>query len=90
MRHNKYPRSLHLFCCLACKVLIVSARGGSKIFSSVGGGGGGFQKILTTFLGRPNFWALFGKFFGARSPSKLVYIGANGTLRKILGSVGQK
>ena len=29
-------------------------------------------------------------FFGARSPSKLVYIGAEGALRKILGSVGQK
>ena len=65
MRHNKYSRSLHLFCCLACKVLIVSARGGSRIFSSVGGGGADFKKfskILTTFLGRPNFWALFGKF----------------------------
>ena len=29
-------------------------------------------------------------FFGARSPSKLVYIGAEGAFRKILGSVGQK
>ena len=29
-------------------------------------------------------------FFGARSPSKLVYIGAKGAFRKILGSVGQK
>ena len=29
-------------------------------------------------------------FFGARSPSKLVYIGAQGAFRKILGSVGQK
>ena len=30
------------------------------------------------------------RFFGARSPSKLVYIGAKGAFRKILGSVGQK
>ena len=30
------------------------------------------------------------RFFGARSPSKLVYIGAEGAFRKILGSVGQK
>ena len=29
-------------------------------------------------------------FFGARSTSKLVYIGAKGAFRKILGSVGQK
>ena len=29
-------------------------------------------------------------FFGARSPSKLVYIGAEGAFRKILGSVRQK
>ena len=29
-------------------------------------------------------------FFGARSPSKLVYIGAEDAFRKILGSVGQK
>ena len=29
-------------------------------------------------------------FFGARSPSKLVYIGAESAFRKILGSVGQK
>ena len=29
-------------------------------------------------------------FFGARSPSKLVYIGSEGAFRKILGSVGQK
>ena len=28
-------------------------------------------------------------FFGARSPSNLVYIGAKGAFRKILGSVGQ-
>ena len=46
---------------------------------------------------KSRFWALFGKFlqknrvcFGAHSPSKLVYIGAKGTFRKILGSVGQK
>ena len=30
------------------------------------------------------------RLFGARSPSKLVYIGAEVALRKILGSVGQK
>ena len=30
------------------------------------------------------------RFFGARSPSKLVYIGAKDAFRKILGSVGQK
>ena len=30
------------------------------------------------------------RFFGARSPSKLVYIEAEGAFRKILGSVGQK
>ena len=30
------------------------------------------------------------RFFGARSPSKLVYIGAKGAFRKILGSVRQK
>ena len=29
-------------------------------------------------------------FFGARSPSKLVYIGLEGAFRTILGSVGQK
>ena len=29
-------------------------------------------------------------FFGARFTSKLVYIGAQGAFRKILGSVGQK
>ena len=29
-------------------------------------------------------------FFGARSPSNLVYIGAEGAFRKILGSVSQK
>ena len=45
-----------------------------------------------------HFWAVFGHFLknfdkkiaGARSPSKLVYIGAEGAFRKILGSVGQK
>ena len=46
---------------------------------------------------KSRFWALFEKFwqqvrffFGARSPSKLVPIGANGAFRKILGSFGQK
>ena len=29
------------------------------------------------------------RFFGARSPSKLVYIGAQGAFRKNLGSVGK-
>ena len=29
-------------------------------------------------------------FFGARSPSKLIYIGTKGIFRKILESVGQK
>ena len=29
-------------------------------------------------------------FFGARAPSKLVYIGAKGAFRKILGLIGQK
>ena len=29
-------------------------------------------------------------FFGARSPSKLIYIGAQGAFRKYLGTVGQK
>ena len=40
------------------------------------------------------FWKILTKksrfFFGARSPSKLVYIGAKGAFKKILGSVGQK
>ena len=30
------------------------------------------------------------RFFGARSPSKIAFIGAQGAFRKILGSVGQK
>ena len=30
------------------------------------------------------------RFFGARSPSKIASIGAEGAFRKILGSVGQK
>ena len=54
----------------------------------------------STFL--PPFWQNFLRrrqisektvkkaVFGARSPSKLVYIGAKGAFRKILGSVGQK
>ena len=37
-----------------------------------------------------NFDKQIGFFFGASSPSKLVYIGAKGAFRKILGSVGQK
>ena len=43
------------------------------------------------FLG--TFWKILTKnsvFFGARSPSKLVYISAEGVFRKSLGSVGQK
>ena len=46
---------------------------------------------------KSRFWALFEKFwqkksrfFGARSPSKLVCFGAKGAFRKILVSVGQK
>ena len=45
---------------------------------------------------KSRFWAFFEKFwqknrvFLARSPSKLVYIGAKGAFRKSLGSVGQK
>ena len=30
------------------------------------------------------------RFFGARSPSKIAFIGAEGAFRKVLGSVGQK
>ena len=37
-----------------------------------------------------NFDKKIAFFFGARSPSKLVYIGAKSAFRKILGSVGQK
>ena len=37
-----------------------------------------------------NFDKKIAFFFGAGSPSKLVYIGAEGAFRKILGSVGQK
>ena len=37
-----------------------------------------------------NFDKKIAFFFGARSPSKLVYVGAKGAFRKILGSVGQK
>ena len=77
-------------------------RGGSRIFSR---GGGGFSKNFPKFwrpfffLGRPNWFfelsqstvlPLLCVFFGARSPSKLVYIGAKGAFRKILGSVRQK
>ena len=49
------------------------------------------NRSKTPFLG--TFWKILTKktrFFGARSPSKLVYIGAKGAFRKILGSVGQK
>ena len=37
-----------------------------------------------------NFGKKIAFFFGARSPSKLLYIGAKGAFRKNLGSVGQK
>ena len=37
-----------------------------------------------------NVYKKLGFFFGARFPSKLVYIGAEGTSRKILGFVNQK
>ena len=40
------------------------------------------------FLG--TFWKILARFFGARSPSKLVYFGAKGAFRKIVGSLGQK
>ena len=43
------------------------------------------------FLG--TFWKILTKksrFFGVRSPSKLIYIGAAGAFRKFLGSVGKK
>ena len=46
------------------------------------------KAVFETFL--KNFDQKIAFFFGARSPSKLVYIGANGAFRKILGSVGQK
>ena len=50
------------------------------------------KKVKKPFLG--TFWKILTKknrvFFGARSPSKLVYIGAKGAFRKILGSVGQQ
>ena len=50
------------------------------------------KQSKTPFLG--TFWKILTKknrvFFGARSPSKLVGIGAKGAFRKILGSVGQK
>ena len=36
-----------------------------------------------------NFDKKIAFIFGARSPSKLVYIGAKGAFRKILGSIGQ-
>ena len=80
-------------------------RGGSRIFSRGGGFSKNFPKFWQPFfLGPPNwffelpqstvlplFWLNFlTAFFGARSPSKLVYIGAKGAFRKILGSVGQK
>ena len=55
------------------------------------------RQILKKNSQKSRFWALFAKiltkksrFFGAGSPSKLVYIGAEGAFRKILGSVCQK
>ena len=55
------------------------------------------RQIFEKTVKKNRFWALFEKFwqkncvfFGARSPSKLVYIGAEGAFRKILGSVRQK
>ena len=53
------------------------------------GGGGCFREKV--FLG--TFWKILTKklrFFGARSPSKLIYFGAKGAFRKTLGSVSQK
>ena len=60
-----------------------------------------FAPILAKFKKKqskkPFFWHFLKNvdkkiafFFGARSPSKLVYIGAQGAFRKIVGSVGQK
>ena len=60
-----------------------------------------FQKIqMTKFFKKHVKNAVFGhfletfdkktRFFDARSPSKLVYIGARGAFGQILGSVGQK
>ena len=46
------------------------------------------NKAKKPFLGT-FFWAIT-FFFGEFSPSKLVYIGAKGAFRKILGSVGEK
>ena len=46
------------------------------------------KAVFGNFL--KNFDKKIAFFFGARSPSKLVYIGAEGAFRKILGSVRQK
>ena len=46
------------------------------------------KAVFGHFLKNFAFFSRF--FFGARSPSKLVYVGAKGAFRKILGSVGQK
>ena len=48
--------------------------------------------ILTNFFGHflKNLDKQIAFFFGARSPSKLVYIGANVAFNQVLGSVGQK
>ena len=52
-----------------------------------------FEKTVKKAVFR-HFLKIFDKtigfFFGARSPSKLVYIGAKDSFRNFLGSVGQK
>ena len=71
--------------------IIVECRGGSRIFSRGGGGGGRKRPKKCVFR---LFLKIFNQkiaFFSARAPpSKLVFIGAEGAFRKILGSVCQK
>ena len=53
------------------------------------------RQIFEKTVKRAVFWHFLknfdkkSRFFGARSPSNLVYIGAQGAFRKILGSFGQ-
>ena len=77
------------FFLLTYVLVYLSHRGGSRIFSR--------QANFWKNSQKSHFWALFEKFwqknrviFGARSHSKLVYIGAKGAFRKILWSGGQK
>ena len=62
------------------KTTLSAAMDGSRIFSK---GEGGFSKNPKSLTRDFTFC------FGARSPSKLVYSGAKGACRKILGSVGK-